>query len=306
VLDQIADFYATYSNVIHFIGLNAILGISLYLTLSVGLLSLANAAFMGIGAYTAALLTMRLDWPFAAVLVAGALMAALIALLLGAPVLRLRGVFLAISTIGFGEVVRILFVNWSSLTGGPLGLVGIPQKTAWWHIYLLLGALLYVLWRVQGSRTGWAMKAIRENETTARTAGINPTSYKLAVFVAGAFVAGLAGGLEAHLTFIVEPKTYGFTRAVEILTFAAVGGMGTFVGPLLGATLFTILPEFLRTLRQFGIDPGPPRLFLSGVILLVIMLLLPRGLIQLLEAPVSWLSIRRPAQRAGTHGPVGP
>jgi branched-chain amino acid transport system permease protein len=283
-LDAIRDFYLSYGTVINFIGLNAILGLSLYVTLACGLLSLASAAFMGIGAYTAALLTLRQDWPFPLALLAGALAATAVALPLGVPVLRLRGVFLAISTIGFGEVTRIAIIN-LPVTGGALGLPQIPRKAEWWHIYGLLALLLFVFWRLRGSRAGYALEAIREDEAAARTMGINTTFYKTAAFVAGAFIAGLAGGLEAHITNAIEPRTYGFTRAVDILTYAVVGGMTSFLGPVLGAGVITSIPELLRldALRDLGIKPGPDRVILNGLILLGVILFLPRGLVSIFD-----------------------
>lgn len=282
------DFYNQNSSTINFFGLNAILGLSIYLTLAAGLLSLANAGFMAIGAYVAALLTIHAHWPFWAVVPAGAFVAAFVAVPLGLPVLRLRGVFLAIATIGFGEVVRLFFINWG-YAGGALGINGIPQKTHWYHIFGLLLVLLYCFWRLRGSRTGYALEAIREDESAARTMGVNTTFYKLIAFVLGAFIAGLAGALQAHLRFIVDPNDYGFSEAVDILVFAVVGGMNIFVGPVLGAGLITVLPEALRHLRSFGIQPGPDRTLVSGIILLLVILFLPRGLVSLFsEAPRGW------------------
>ena len=303
-LDAIRDFYTTYASVINFIGLNAILGLSLYLTLSCGLLSLANAAFMGIGAYTAALLTLKQDWPFPLAVLAGALMAMLIAIPLGIPVLRLRGVFLAISTIGFGEVTRIVINNWS-LTGGALGLPHIPRETTWWQIYGLLALLLYFSWRLRGSRMGYAMEAIREDEAAARTMGINTTYYKVLTFMIGAFIAGLAGGLEAHLTNAIEPRTYGFARAVDILIYAAVGGMTSFMGPVLGAALITSIPELLRTdiFRDVGIKPGADRVIINGLILLGVILFLPRGLVSAFDR--RWSLPRWRTPRGPQGEPVG-
>ena len=289
------DFYDSYSTVINFIGLNAILGLSLYITLACGLLSLANAAFMGIGAYTAALLTLKQDWPFPLVLLAGALMATLVAAPLGIPILRLRGVFLAISTIGFGEVTRIVITN-LSVTGGALGLPSIPRKTEWWHIYGLLVLLLFFFWRLRGSRMGYALEAIREDEAAARTMGINTTYYKVLAFMIGAFIAGLAGALDAHLVRAISPNQYGFTRAVEILTYAVVGGITSFLGPVLGAVLITSIPELLRSdaLRDLGIKPGADRVIINGVILLVVILFLPRGLISIFDRRWSLPRWRRP------------
>lgn len=254
------------------------------MTLSAGLLSLANAGFMGIGAYTAALLTLKQDWPYPAALLAGALAAALIAVPLGIPVLRLRGVFLAISTIGFGEVVRIAIIN-TEVTNGALGLPSIPRKTEWWHIYGVLLLLIFLVWRLRRSRMGYALEAIKEDEPAARTMGINTTLYKTAAFVLGAFIAGLAGGMDAHLVNAIGPNTYGFSRAVEILIYGVVGGMNSFWGPILGALLITSIPEILRAdqIRDLGIKPGADRVIINGLILLGIVLFLPRGLVTLFQ-----------------------
>lgn len=276
----VQDYYAAHSALIYFMGINALLGLSLFFTLAAGQLSLANAAFMGIGAYTAALFTVRLDAPFAVAIAAGAVLPALVAVPLGLPVLRLRGVFLAIATIAFGEVVRIVALNWG-LTGGALGLSGIPAKTHLWHIIVALAATLYVLWRIRGSRMGYAFAAIREDESAAKTMGINTTYYKLVAFVLGAAVAGVAGGLSAHFIFFISPNDYGFSQAVDILVYAIVGGIGNFFGPVLGAWLITLVPEYLRSAKPFGVGPGWATLFLNGLILLVVVLFLPNGLISI-------------------------
>ncbi len=298
----LSEFYTQNSTIINFIGLNSILGLSLYITLSAGLLSLANAGFMGIGAYTGAILTIHHHWPFWGALLAGGLVAALLALPLGLPVLRLRGVFLAIATIGFGEVVRLFFVNWS-YAGGALGIVGVPQKTKWWHIYLLLAVSLFFFWRLRRSRMGYALEAIRQDEPAARTMGINTTFYKVVAFVIGAFIAGVAGSLQAHLRFIVDPSDYGFSRAVDILVYAVVGGMNIFIGPVLGAGLITILPEALRHLKPLGIQPGPDRQLVSGIVLLLVILFLPRGLVSLFQGNPRELLNRRLMQRTEVRAP---
>ncbi len=298
--EAFADLFQSYSNVINLIGINGLLALSIYLTLACGLFSLANAAFLGVGAYTAALLTLRVQWPFAGAVLAGGVAAALIAVPLGLPVLRLRGVFLAIATIGFGEALRIFFVNWS-YAGGALGLVGIPPLTAWWHIYLVLAVVLFVCWRIRETRLGYAMEAIREDETCAQTIGINTVFYKLLTFTVGAFIAGLAGGLQAHLFLIVDPRDFGYQRAVDILSYAVIGGLGGFAGPVLGAGLITVLPEFLRNLQSFRISPGAVRQFVSGLVLLLVILYLPGGLITMFDRPRGNRS-RPPTPPAGaTH-----
>ncbi|TMB03211.1 MAG: branched-chain amino acid ABC transporter permease, partial [Deltaproteobacteria bacterium] len=228
-MPDLAGFFLTYQSLFAFIGLNGLLALSVYCTLCCGQLSLANAGFMAIGAYAGALLTQNAHAPYPLALLAGALLPALIAIPLGLPVLRLRGVFLAIATIGFGEVVRLGFVNWS-YTNGALGLVAIPQKTQPWMIWVALAVVMFALARLRGSRAGYALEAIREDEAAARSMGIPSTRYKLSMFVAGAAIAGFAGALEAHLTYMVAPNGYGFSRAVDMLVYAVVGGDTVFYG----------------------------------------------------------------------------
>jgi len=276
------DFYLAYQSLIAFVGINALLALSVYATLSCGQLSLANAGFMAIGAYTGALITLHAPQvPFGLVLFISAILPSIIAVPLGLPVLRLRGVFLAIATIGFGEVVRLAFVNWD-FTNGALGLVAIPQRTQPWILWLMVAVVIFVLARLRGSRTGYALEAIREDETAARTMGIETTRYKMAMLALGAAIAGLAGALEAHFTFIVSPAGYGFGRVVDMLVQAVVGGTAMLFGPVLGAAFLTLLPEILREIgARIGLAPGPFRLFLNGVILLVVILYLPEGIISL-------------------------
>ena len=267
----LSNFWAVYSNVVLFIGINGLLALSIWLTLSCGMLSIGNAAFMGIGAYTAALITMKLEWAFPLALAAGMIVPALLAFVVGKPTLRLSGIYLAMATLGFGEVVRITLLNWESLTGGALGLNGIPQLTAWWHVALALALVLLVLWRLRRSKVGRAFEAIKEDDTAAGLMGIDVANTKMLAFVLGAAIAGLAGGLDAHLTFFIGPQEFGFDRGVEILTMAILGGIGGLPGPLLGAALLTLLPEVLRSLRDF-------RLVVNGLILVLIVLFLPKGI----------------------------
>jgi branched-chain amino acid transport system permease protein len=213
-------------------------------------------------------------------------------------VLRLKGVFLAIATIGFGEVVRIFFVN-LDFTNGALGLTAVPQRTSVWMIYAALAGALFVLWRIRGSRVGYALEAIREDEPAARTMGIHAARYKLAMLALGASFAGLAGALEAHYTFMVAPGTYSFTRVVDMLVYAVVGGTSVFYGPVVGATFLTALPEVLREISsRVGLAPGPLRLFVNGVVLLLVILFLPEGISSLPRRVRAWLRARREAHAA--------
>jgi branched-chain amino acid transport system permease protein len=186
----------------------------------------------------------------------------------------LSGVFLAIATIGFGEVVRVVLLN-LPITGGALGLNGIPNVTRLWHILLVLAVALFCFWRLQGSRAGYALEAIRQDETAARALGIDATAYKAQVFVVGAVLAGVAGALAAHAQYFIAPNLYGFEQAVAILLYAIVGGVTAFWGPVAGSTLLTLLPEVLRGL---GVRAGAVRLFVNGAILVAVILFAPNGL----------------------------
>jgi len=274
-----SQFFAVYGDLIAFIGINAILALSLYVTLSAGLLSLGNAAFAAIGGYTAGILSMHYHAPYLAALAAGALMAGVAAFAIGLPILRLRGVYLAMATLAFGEVVRITAVN-LNITGGAQGLVGIPNYTRGWFIYLMLAVACYLMARLRGSRLGWALESIREDETAAAAMGIDITTTKTIAFALGAVIAGLAGGLYAHLHFIIAPREFGFSMAVDLLVFNIVGGTRYWYGPLLGTVLLTALPEVLRGV---GVTAGPLRMFVNGLILLLVILFLPNGLISLFQ-----------------------
>jgi branched-chain amino acid transport system permease protein len=270
-MEAFDNFWSVYSNLVLTLGTNALLALSIYLTLSCGLLTMANAAFMGIGAYTSALVTMNAGLPFPVALLAGMLTPALAALLIGGPTLRLSGVYLAMATLAFGEVVRIVILNAESWTGGALGLNGIPQSTEWWHVLAALLATLLVLARLRRSKVGRAFEAIKLDETAAGLMGIDVNGHKMLAFVLGAALAGLAGALNAHLTFFIGPNEFGFDRGVEILTMAILGGIGGLAGPVLGAFILTLLPELLRGLEDF-------RLVVNGFILVAIILFLPKGL----------------------------
>jgi branched-chain amino acid transport system permease protein len=270
-MDSLTNFWSVYSNLVLTLGTNSLLALSIYLTLSCGMLSIANAAFMGIGAYASALLTMHYGVSFPVALAAGMVAPAVTAFVIGKPTLRLSGVYLAMATLAFGEVVRIAVLNAEPVTGGALGLNGIPQSTQWWHVALALVLTLALLWRLRQSKVGRAFEAIKEDETAAGLMGIDVGAHKLLAFVLGAAIAGLAGTLNAHLTFFIGPNEYGFDRAVDILTMTILGGIGGLNGPVVGAVILTLLPELLRSLKDF-------RLVVNGFILVLIVLFLPKGI----------------------------
>ena len=271
MIESFDNFWSVYSNLVLTIGTNSLLALSIWLTLSCGQLAMANAAFMGLGAYTSSLLTMNAGMPFPVALAGGMALPAVVAALIGGPTLRLSGVYLAMATLAFGEVVRIVVINTESWTGGSLGLNGIPQLTQWWHIALALAVALFVLGRLRRSKVGRAFEAIKLDETAAGLMGVDVKAHKMLAFVLGAVLAGLAGALNAHLTFFIGPNEYGFDRGVEILTMTVLGGINGLLGPLSGALILTLLPELLRFLQDY-------RLVVNGLILVVIVLFLPRGL----------------------------
>ncbi len=272
------DLLWTYQNVITALGINGLLALSMYVVLAVGQLSLGQAAFMGLGAYSAALMSLKLAWPFWAVLPLSCVAPVAFALAVGGPTLRLSGVYLAIATIGLGEVMRGVYLN-IDLFGGALGLSGIPEAAPQWVIFAVLGLALFVLWRIGRSGVGRAMEAMRLDETAALSMGVNVRRYRRNALLASAVLAGLAGALSAHATSFIGPNDFGFEPAVSILSFALLGGIGSPFAPVLGAWLLTLLPEVLRPLADL-------RLVLNGVVIVLAVLFLPRGLL-------SWRMPRR-------------
>jgi branched-chain amino acid transport system permease protein len=155
--------------------------------------------------------------------------------------------------------------------GGPMGLNGIPNVTTFWHVFIALGLVVYLIWRLRASKVGRAFQAIREDEVAAKLMGIPVMQFKLLSFTLGAAIAGLAGALNAHFTYTIGPNSYAFENAVDILTMAVFGGANTLLGPILGGTLLTLLPELLRGLKEY-------RLAVNGLVLIFVVLFLPNGL----------------------------
>ena len=267
------DFMFTYQTLVNAVGINALLGLSMYVVLAVGQLSLGQAAFMGLGAYSSALMTMKLGLPFWLVLPAACAAPVGFALLVGGPTLRLSGVYLAIATIGLGEVLRAAWLN-LPIVGGAMGLSGIPEQAGPGLIYAVLLVAVVTLWLLGRSSVGRAMEAMREDETAASVMGVDVGRFKLAALVASAVLAGLAGALDAHSTDFIGPNQYGFEPAVTILSYALLGGISTPFGPVLGAVVLTVLPELLEGVA--GV-----RLVLNGLIIVASVLFLPRGLLPL-------------------------
>ncbi len=265
------DFFFSYQNLIYGLGINGLLALSMYAVLAAGQLSLGQAAFMGLGAYTGALLTLHSGLPFAVVIAASMAVPALAALIIGGPTLKLSGVYLALATIGLGEMLRITLLN-LEITGGALGLSGIPERAGFGLIYGALALAFFATLLIARSRLGRALEAMREDEMAAGVMGVHLPVYRLSVLVVSAMMAGLAGCLNAHVSSFIGPNDYGFDAAVSILSYALLGGIGSPFGPVLGAMILTLLPEVLRPLQDF-------RLVINGLIIVLVVLYLPRGLI---------------------------
>ena len=280
-MTALEGWYSAQSTLLNLIGVNVLLTLSMYIGLSCGVLSLANAAFMGIGAYTVALLTPDANWPLWAALPAGALAATIVAVPLGLPVLRLRGVFLAVVTLGFGEVFSTVALTMLPARGAldPAAAAG---RTTWWQIGLAVLAFCYLLWHIERSRLGHAFAVIRQDELLAGSLGINVAAHKLAAFVLGAFIAGLAGGLAVHLPQRVVPADFGVFRAETILFAAVVGGTGAFWGALPGAVLVTLLPGRLGVFADlqagYGLGAFDLNKILVGAIALLTIVRVPGGI----------------------------
>ena len=274
VTDPVA-FYQTHTVLIAQIGINSILAASMFLVLYSGQLSLAAPGFMAVGAYTAVLMGLYWNTPLAVNLLAGTLLAGLVGLLVGLPVLRLRGVFLAIATIGFIEALTEGVILNLPITGEGLGLKN-PSADPLTGINLVLisvAAVIFIVWRVTRGRLGRAWAAIRQDEVAALSQGIHVARYKMIAFVLSALLAGFAGGLESHLNFYVDPNEYGVTRTVQVLTFAVLGGAGNVFGPVVGALFLTSLPEIVR------VPNFDPRDVISGAILIAVIIFRPQGII---------------------------
>jgi branched-chain amino acid transport system permease protein len=272
-------------------GIFGVLALSLNLLLGfTGQLSLGHAAFFGIGAYTSALLTLKAEWSFWPALVAAVALAGAAGWLIGRLALKLRGAYFVLVTISFAGVISLVSVNWIELTNGPLGLPGVPApelfgwslrgKTAYYYLVLAALALSYLVCaRLVNSRIGRAFVALRENEPLAESIGVDVTHYLVLAAVVSAAMAGLGGSLYAHYTRFVSPEVFLFTYTVTMVIMVVAGGKGTLAGPLVGAVLFTVLPEALRAAASWQWQ-----MLAYGVLLVLLVFVLPRGIVPAVRA----------------------
>ena len=283
-----------YVRILMLCGINIMLAVSLNLVNGfTGQFSIGHAGFMAGGAYTSAILTMRTfhpmsgmpDWfahgivLLAATLLGGGL-AALAGLAVGLPSLRLRGDYLAIVTLGFGEIIRVIILNVDAI-GGARGLSGVPVYTSFFWLALGVVCVVWVSFNLLRSTHGRAMLAIREDEVAAEALGVPTTRYKVMAFVVSAFFAGVAGALYAHYDSYLNPSSFTFLRSIEIIAMIVLGGLGSISGAILAAIVLTILPEALRSVREY-------RMVIYAVLLIVLMITRPSGILGTRELPLPW------------------
>jgi branched-chain amino acid transport system permease protein len=263
------------------VAINIILAVSLNLINGhTGQFSLGHAGFMAVGAYTAASITLALSKQltslaaipalFVVALLAGGLMAAVVGLAVGVPSLRLKGDYLAIVTLGFGEIIRVVFQNMESV-GAASGLMNIPTYTNLFWAWSLAAVTVYVVASLVNSTYGRGFIAVHDDEVAASAMGINPTRYKVTAFVIGAFFSGVAGGLYAHHKHFISPTGFDFLKSIDIVVMVILGGMGRTAGVILAAIVLTLLPEFLRDFHDY-------RMIIYSLLIIGLMMARPQGL----------------------------
>ena len=295
---MMAEFFNTYGFLIVSAVFGAILGISVYLPLMAGQLSLATPGFYALGGYIAAIASTKIltttgtlpVWWVLLEMLTAAVISGLLAVILGIPVLRLRGIYLAIATIAFVEILRVVALN-LDITGGAVGIFGIPQPFQspleyLWIALPLLGLSMAFMYRLEKIRVGRALIAIREDELAADSMGINPTYYKVLAFVLAAVLAGMVGAVSAHFLNTWNARQGTFDASIVFLAFVLIGGSRTFWGPVVGGILLTALPEVLRGLSSINGMPlwlgqflKDGRLIIFGILIVVGTIFYPQGMI---------------------------
>lgn len=304
---------AYYEGILMAVGINVLLAVGLWTTVSTGQFSFGHAAFMGVGAYVASYLTVTLKVPLIPAAGVGAVAAGLAGVVIGFPALRLSHLYLAMATLGFAEIARVIFSNQEAL-GGAFGLGGMGGSTpllVWISVVVAL-AYLSLLGR---SRLGLAFEAVRQDEIAARAMGLNVTWIKVMAFGQGALITGFAGALFGHFTFFIEPNMFGIERSVLILLFVVFGGMYNLWGAVLGAIILSLFPEVFRFLKDWY-------LFVYGGVMVIMMIWRPQGILgqrwtglELISALFPWsrrkssqLVVEQPAASVGSRdaGNKGP
>ncbi|WP_042478536.1 branched-chain amino acid ABC transporter permease [Bacillus ndiopicus] len=260
-----------YQNMLITMCINVMLAVSLHLVIGVtGQFSIGHAGFLAVGAYISAICTMKLGMPFSMAILAGAVVAMLAGLLVGIPSLRLRGDYLAIATLGFAEIIRIVFLN-IDYVGGAAGMQVTHQST-WTYAFVGTAITILIISNFTNSRHGRACIAIREDEIAADAMGINTTYYKVAAFAVGSFFAGVAGAIYAHNFYIIQPTAFGFLKSFDILILVVLGGLGSLSGAVLAAIFLTFVSTYLQAFPE-------TRMIIYSLVLILVMLYRPTGLL---------------------------
>lgn len=270
-------------NVLVFVGINTMLAVALNLLLGyAGQISLGHAGFFGLGAYLSGILTTTAGWNPWLVMPLAAALVGIMAFMIGFPILKLKGHYLAMATLGLGIIIYIVFNETIDYTGGPSGLSGIPSLSAGSITFDSDVKNYYLIWsftlvvcllaiNLANSRIGRALRAIHDSEVAARVLGVNARLLKVQIFALSAMISALAGSLYAHTMTFISPASFGFNFSVELLTMVVIGGLGSIYGSFLGAALLTLLPEFLRSAQDYDI-------IIYGGLLMVMVMFMPGGL----------------------------
>lgn len=296
-------------------------GIWIILALSLGLLqgyigetSMGHAAFFGIGAYSSVLLTMNAGFSFWLALPVSAIITMAFGYVIGIVSLRLSGPYFAICTLAFGEIIRLFFVNWRELTEGPDGITGIPSPSAiplpfsgslsfsskeanYFLIYVLVFFTIFIIYRIINSRLGKAIMAIKEDQDYAECMGINAMKYKRMVFIISTFFAGMAGCLFAHYTHFISPYSFTVVQSFDLVIMVIVGGMGSIIGPILGAIILTLIPELLHAIKAY-------RMVIYGLMLMLIIIYFPHGIAGIVK-DLRDRFFKKHKELGVGHGPAG-
>ncbi|WP_277585333.1 branched-chain amino acid ABC transporter permease [Psychrobacillus antarcticus] len=282
-----------YSNTLIFVAINIILAVSLHLVIGItGQFSIGHAGFLAVGAYVSAIVTMKLDLPFFLAIIVGGFVAALAGLIVGIPSLRLKGDYLAIATLGFAEIIRIVFLN-IDYVGGAAGMQ-VSHLTTWTYAFVCLVITIIVIVNFTNSRHGIAAISVRENEIASDAMGINTTYYKVAAFAIGSFFAGVAGALYSHNFYIIQPGQFGFLKSFDILIFVVLGGLGSLSGAVLSAILLTVVSTYLQGYPE-------TRMIIYSLVLILVMLYRPKGLMGTMEI-TDYFKLWRTPKGGGQHG----
>ena len=319
MFDGLIDGYT--QSILIFAGINVIAAYSFFAPFKTGQVSIGQAGFMAVGAYASATLTQKFGIPFLIGLPVGALIAGVVGVVVGFPALRIKGIYLLLLTLGFSEIIQVVVLSWDYV-GGAQGLRNIPfnAHTLDYVIVVIIVTITF-FGRLERSSLGRAMDSIHQDETAAEVMGIDVVRLKLLAFGVGAMIAGLAGALYAHQATYIDSTTFNVMMSVEILTFVVVGGGSTFWGPAVGAAGLSLLPELLRSLRdwlelipvewtnffpmnriydflyRFLDFENAKRLIAYGIILIVMMIVRPDGLLTRDSVP-HWRGARRKAIHA--------